>query len=109
MSKLWGFISGFFQEVVSVFIWILDSILNLIGSVFYWIFSGILTVIETTISAISFAEYTTLTAVANWDLLPTQLIWLLSYLNIGACLSMLAAAYTIRLALNLIPGVFTRV
>jgi len=109
MIKLWGFITGFFEELKAVFIWVFDSILNLIGSIFYWIFSTILWSVQNAIAAISFAEYSTLTAVASWDLLPPQLIWLLSYLNIGACLSMLACAYGIRLALNVIPGVFTRV
>jgi len=37
------------------------------------------------------------------------LIWLINAVGLPQCFALLGAAYLIRLTLNLIPGVFTRV
>jgi uncharacterized membrane protein YeiH len=46
---------------------------------------------------------------ATWSHLPTQLIWLINAVGLPQCFAILGAAYLIRLTLNLIPSVFTRV
>ncbi|MGD9950068.1 MAG: DUF2523 family protein [Desulfobulbus sp.] len=76
--------------------------------VFFTIFDGLLTVIETTLAAINLSAVV-FNYAAAWSHLPDQLIWLINAIGLPQCFAILGAAYLIRLTLNLIPSVFTRV
>ena len=101
-------LSSVWHWVETGFTWILDGFILLIQFVFFTIFDGLLTVIETALAAINLSSML-FNYAAAWSNLPTQLIWLINAVGLPQCFTILGAAYLIRLTLNLIPSVFTRV
>jgi hypothetical protein len=101
LSSVWHWIETGFK-------WILDGFILLVQFVFFTIFDGLLTVIETALAAIDLSSVI-FNYAATWSHLPDQLIWLINAVGLPQCFAILGAAYLIRLTLNLIPSVFTRV
>lgn len=99
---------SFWEWVETGFTWILDGCVTLLQFVVFTIFDGLLSVVETTIGAINLSSVA-FNYAAAWSNLPTQLIWLINAVGLPQCFALLGAAYLIRLTLNLIPSVFTRV
>ncbi len=108
LDKLWDFIDNFVDILKRLAEWVLDGIIEIISSIFYFMMDAFLLVIEAVFASIHIAESIT-QSFGQWINLPPQLIWLLNRLNLPVMLSMIAAAITIRLLLNLIPSVATRV
>lgn len=108
LDKLWDFIDNFFDIFKRLADWVLDGIIEIISSILYFIMDALLTVLEAIIGSIDFASSLT-TNFAQWANLPDQLIWLLNRLNLNVILTMLAGAVLIRVTLNLIPGLFSRI
>ena len=104
ITWLWNF----WEIVQTGFKWILDGFILLVQFVFFTIFDGLLTVIETALAAVDLSSML-FSYAAAWSHLPTQLIWLINAVGLPQCFTILGAAYLIRLTLNLIPSVFTRV
>ncbi|MCX6159725.1 MAG: DUF2523 family protein [Ignavibacteriae bacterium] len=107
-----SFIANFFNDVgnilTSFLTWVLTGIAELVSGVLYVIFDGFFTVVLALISAIDFS--TVLTAnFGQWSSLPVQLIYLINAVGIPQGMSMVGAAYVIRMTLNLIPGTISRV
>ena len=98
----------FWSWVETVITWTLNGFILLVQFVFFTIFDGLLTVIETALAAIDLSSVL-FNYAATWSNLPTQLIWLINAVGLPQCFTILGAAYLIRLTLNLIPSVFTRV
>ena len=90
------------------FTWILDGFIELLQFVVFTILDGLLSVVETALAAVDLSSVL-FNYAAAWSHLPTQLIWLINAVGLPQCFSILGAAYLIRLTLNLIPSVFTRV
>lgn len=109
LNWLKEFFMAFWGQVVDVLTWIFGTIITVLSDILYFIVDGILLVIEAAIQAIDFTVLESMNAFSGWDLLPPQVIYILDVMDIGTCLSVLAAAYGIRLLLNLIPAAFTRV
>jgi len=76
--------------------------------VFFIIFDGLLTIIETFFAALDFSSVV-FNYSASWANLPDQLVWLINAVGLPQCLTLLGAAYMIRLSLNIIPSWATRV
>jgi hypothetical protein len=101
LSSVWHWIETGFN-------WILDGFILVIQFAFFTIFDGLLTVIETFFAAIDLSAVV-FNYAAAWSSMPDQLVWLISAVGLPQCMTILGAAYLIRLTLNLIPSVFTRV
>nr|WP_321467154.1 hypothetical protein [uncultured Desulfobulbus sp.] len=99
---------AFWTWCVVGFTWVLDGFILLVQFVFFTIFDGLLTVIETTLAAIDLAAVV-FNYAAAWSNLPDQLVWLINAVGLPQCFTILGAAYLLRLTLNLIPSIFTRV
>ena len=99
---------GFWGLLESAFRWVLDGLIFLLKFLFFTILDGLFTVIETILLAIDLSAVV-FNYAAAWSNLPPQLVWLINAVGLPQCLTILGAAYLIRLTLNLIPSVFTRV
>lgn len=101
-------LSAFWNWVETGFKWILDGFILLVQFVAFTILDGLFLVVETALAAIDLSSVL-FNYAATWSSLPAQLIWLINAVGLPQCLAILGAAYLIRLTLNLIPSVFTRV
>ena len=88
--------------------WLLDGLITLIQFIFFVILDGLFSIVETFFAAIDLSSVA-FNYAAAWANLPTQLIWLINTVGLPQCFALLGGAYLIRLTLNLIPSVFTRV
>lgn len=103
-----GWLRHFWSWVEEGFTWILDGFILLFQFVFFTLLDGVLSIIEGLVGLVDLSTVA-FNYAANWSSLPTQMIWFINALGLPQCLTMLGAAYIVRLSLNLIPGVFTRV
>ena len=74
----------------------------------YLLIEGLLTIVETMVSAIDVSSIIT-TSLAQWDVLPGPMLYLINSMGIPPALSIVGYAYGIRFLLNLIPASLTRV
>lgn len=107
-QTLFNWLASFWQWVETGFKWVLDGFILLLQFVVFTILDGLFLVVETTLSAVDLSSIL-FNYAATWSSLPTQLIWLINAVGLPQCFTILGAAYLIRLTLNLIPSVFTRV
>ncbi len=101
LATVWGWVE-------TGFTWILDGLILLLQFVVFTLLDGLFLVVETTLGAINLSSVL-FNYAAAWSHLPTQLVWLINAVGFPQCLTILGSAYLIRLTLNLIPSVFTRV
>lgn len=101
-------LATFWSWVETGFSWILDGVILLLQFVVFTVLDGLFLVVETTLGAINLSAVI-FNYAASWSSLPTQLVWLINAVGLPQCFAILGAAYLIRLTLNLIPSVFTRV
>jgi len=101
LTTFWGWVETGFS-------WILDGVVLLLQFVVFTLLDGLFLVVETTLGAINLSSML-FNYAAAWSSLPTQLVWLINAVGLPQCFAILGAAYLIRLTLNLIPSVFTRV
>lgn len=107
-AALFSWLGTFWDWILTAFKWILDGLGLILKFIFFTIFDGLLTVIEVFLSTIDISSVA-VTSAAAWAGLPSQLIWLINAVGLPQGLLLLGSAYLIRLTINLIPGVFTRV
>ncbi len=108
-ATIWDdIVNGLASLLKAGFGWVATVLNYIISGFLYTVLSGIFTIITSLINAIDLSTVIT-TSFANWGLLPTQLVYLINALGIPQGLAMVTYAYIIRLGLNLIPAVFTRV
>ena len=107
-----NFFSSFFTDMVSLFTdaltWLLNGFILVIGYVVLYVLEGFFTVITTVVGMLDFSSLA-LDLVGQLGILPPAMIFLLRASGFTTGLSIVIAAYTIRLTLNLIPGAFTRI
>jgi len=101
-------LTTFWSWIETAFTWILDGFILLLQFVFFTIFDGLLTIIETFLTTIDLSAVA-FNYAAAWSNLPTQLVWMINAVGLPQCFTLLGAAYLVRLTLNIIPSVFTRV
>jgi hypothetical protein len=101
LSTFWGWVE-------TGFLWILDGFVLLLQFVVFTLLDGLFLVVETLLGAIDLSSML-FNYAAAWSSLPDQLVWLINAVGLPQCFAILGAAYLIRLTLNLIPSVFTRV
>jgi hypothetical protein len=103
-----NWLTNFFAWVEQAFLWVLDGFVVILQFVVFTILDGLFLVVESIIAAIDLSAVV-FNYAAAWSHLPDQLIWLINALGLPQCFTILGSAYLIRLLLNLIPSVFTRV
>lgn len=108
MSGIMDFINGFFAIIQTLLRWVLDGLLYVLKTFLYFPFDGLLTAIQSLISALNFSSMGLSTA-ATWTDMPPQLLYIVNAIGIPTGLAILAAAYLIRMGLNLIPASLTRI
>ena len=108
MSKIINFFKDIPQFVWDVLGYMFGGLIKTISFVFYVIYDGFLIVTYAFIDAMDFSAVMFNTA-AQYSNMPPQLIWLINQVALPQALTYIAAALVIRVSLNLIPGVFTRV
>lgn len=108
LNSIFAWIGAFWGYILDAAIWLLDGFLLLLQFVFYCIFDGLLSVVEAFFSTLDLSAVA-FSYAAQWSSLPPQTIWLVNQMALPQCVSLLLGAYGIRLLLNLIPGMFTRV
>ena len=107
-SWLLNFVDGFFSAIIDILRWCVDGCVWALKSGLYWIFDGLLTTVLAMITSLDFTSYL-MDVTGLWSVLPSQVSYLISQTGFTQGLSMISYALTLRLMLNLIPGVFTRV
>ena len=97
-------ITNFFQFFLDAFNAIRDWFVDLI----YFVFDSILSFFQSIIHGIPVPAIFTSNA-DFWSSTPGQFLYLFHACKLDVCLAIIAAAYGIRFAMNLVPSVFTRV
>jgi len=108
MDSIIQFLNSFASLIGSFFTWLADTLVSIIWGALYLIYDGFLTLIVAIVSAIDLSTLVTQT-MASWGLLPDQLVYLINQVGVPQGLAILGYAYLIRMGLNLIPSVITRV
>lgn len=105
---LFDFCNAFWDVVWATFIWCVEGVIAGIGILLYGIVDGLLLILETLIQGIDCSSLVASMA-ANYDLLPTQLIYVINAICLPQGIAIIVSAIAIRMALNLIPAAFTRI
>ncbi len=108
LDKIHSFLDQFFNQVKDLADWFIAQVIYLLGKMLYTIYSIFLLLVESIVNGISFVGSTAIDF-AQWANLPPEVIWMMHQIGLPQCLSMIAAAIMIRVTLNLIPGVLTRI
>lgn len=108
VSFFTNFFSDMAQLIVDALSWLLDGFILVISFTVLFIIQGFFTVISTLLNMLDFSSLA-LDLAGSLGVLPPALIYLLKASGFTTGMSIVIAAYSIRLALNLIPGAFTRV
>ncbi len=108
MQWLLDFVNGFASILYNSLSWVLDGLWLLFGDILYAILDQLLDAVVTVVSLLDVSSLAVNVA-SGWGLLPPQLVWIINQSGLATGISMLANAYALRFALNLIPAAFTRV
>ncbi|MDD2466672.1 MAG: hypothetical protein PHI97_21955 [Desulfobulbus sp.] len=103
-----NWLATFWGWVQTGFTWILDGVVLLLQFVVFTLLDGLFLVVETVLGAIDLSSMV-FNYAAAWSDLPPQLVWLINAVGLPQGFTILGASYLVRLTLNLIPSVFTRV
>ena len=114
LGKFWDVLYNFFYWIASAVLvllkWLLTGLLTVLitvfGEIFFFIADGFFTIVEGFFSTL---DLSSLALISSGSDLNEQLVWFAVQLGLAQCISLLAAALAIRLGLNLIPGIFTRI
>lgn len=108
IAAILAFFGWFWSMVKYAFTWILDGCKLLFQWIFFTIFDGLCMVVEAFFRALDFSAIAFNYAGA-WAGLPDQVVWIITQIGLPQGVALLGGAYMVRLGLNLIPSVFTRV
>lgn len=108
LSIITGAFASLFAFLGTILSWSLDGLKWILGKALYYPFDGLLTCISALFTAIDLSTFVASYAM-NWAGLPPQMIWFVNAVAFPQGMTILCAAITIRLALNLIPAAFTRI
>lgn len=108
MGWLKDFVNNFFGLLYDGFVWIIDSIITVIGYALFLIYDGILTVIFAFASAVDLSAVM-FNIAAEYSNLPPQLIWIINAICLPQMLTYITSGIIVRMVINLIPAAVTRV
>ena len=102
------FINGFWSKILEFFTWLLNGVVHVLHVFGFWLWDHFLSIVSTCVNALDVSGLV-LNQAQTWGLMPPQFVYLLNQLGLPQCFNIIAAAYLIRLTLNLIPGALSRV
>lgn len=108
MAGILQFCNSFISMIYNFGKWCLDGFIECLQYAVYWIFDGFYTLVLVLISTLDFGSLL-VNLTSGWGLLPSQVIYCIDQISLGSALSMIGIALTIRVCLNIIPGVITRI
>lgn len=108
LKWIYNFFSSFFGYLFDALTWLLESIFWIFSQFPYLIFDGFLLVIEGIFTVLDLSGLALDTAL-DWSSLPDQLVWILGEIDFSQGVSIMMTGVVIRMLMNLIPGVFTRI
>lgn len=108
LAQVWNFLITVKNWIFEALTYFLSEFLYLLVYVFDLILSGFYTAVLGVISALDFSGFIASSAL-NFTGLPDALIYLIVQCGIPQGLTIISTALIMRLTLNLIPSVFTRV
>lgn len=101
-------VSWLLDQIYVPFGWILDGLLYLLISIPWFIIDGFLSAVEIIIAGLDLSSVA-FSWVAGYALVPDQAIYFMVAIGFPQFVTIIASAYAIRFALNIIPSVLTRV
>jgi hypothetical protein len=107
-SWLLSFVNAFWDSFVGVVTWMVDGGMWVCKAAVWYVLEGFYAAILAFLATINFTNIAASTALA-WSGMPSQLCYCVANSGIAAGLAVISSGWAIRLLLNLIPGVFTRV
>ena len=107
LDDIWKYIEGIYDFLVGLPDYLLGLILDVLGYCVDLSFTVLALFLEYTLKLIAIPS-SLLTSAANMAGLPPLGVYLLTALGLGQIMAMIATAYTIRFAINLIPSWATR-
>lgn len=107
-SWLLDFVNRFWSILSQLAIWMVHGVLYAVKMGLWFIWDGILTVLLSIIQSLDFGSWVASIS-GLWAGLPSGMVYIITQVGIPQGVTMLGYAYAIRLGLNLIPGVFTRI
>jgi hypothetical protein len=107
METLINFVKSFPDFIWGVIKFALGSWFYIPKLLFFMTFDGFCFVVTTFISGLDLSALA-FNNFAEWINLPTQAIYIINQFALPQCVSIIIGAILIRMAINLIPSVFTR-
>lgn len=107
LDKIWKYITAIYDFIVAFPEWFMGFVFNVLGYCIDLGFSVVAFVLEYTLKLVSIPS-SLLGSAANMAGLPPTGVYLLTSLGLGEIMAMIASAYAVRFALNLIPSWATR-
>lgn len=107
-SPLMSFINAIGGIISGVLGWMMDAFFKLLWGCLYIVYDGILTTMEGVLAMIDVSSITS-ALTSSWTGAPALMLWIVSQTGLASAVAIIGYAYGIRMILNLIPGVFTRV
>lgn len=107
MQIIINFLAYLYEKVVALFSWAIDGIVYVLKAILWLVLDGALTAVYTLIQGIDFSVVVFQWAAA-WADIPQSAIYLMVNIGFPQFVGIIAGAYTLRLALNLIPSWATR-
>lgn len=108
MLAILSWLNQCFTWLYQAFTWVLNGCVEVLNFFIFSVVDGFLTVALTFINSLNFAGLA-FDLAGYYGLIPETGLYLISQLGIPQGLSMLGLAVGIRMALNLIPSVITRI
>lgn len=108
LNWLFDFVNSFWDLLWWALYGTLKGLLNLLGFLVSTVFSGLLSIVYTLVSTLDLGSMA-VDAAATWGGLDPNIAYMVKGCGIPQGLTMLGAAYGIRIILNLIPASLTRV
>ncbi|MBT9168236.1 MAG: hypothetical protein DDT19_01581 [Syntrophomonadaceae bacterium] len=95
------------NALYTVLTWLLDALVFILKAILYLFIDGLLLAVEGFVSALDFSAVVFQWA-AGYSFIPPQAIYVMVAIGFPQFVTMIAAAYGVRLLLNLIPSWATR-
>lgn len=108
ISGILEFCNSFVSMIYALGKWCLDGGLEVFKMGLYWLFDGFYSVVSGVLASLNFGNLL-VSLTSGFDLLPSQVVYVIDQCGIGSCITMICSAILIRVCLNIIPSIITRV
>ena len=88
--------------------WFLEGAVEVGELCIYWLFDGFYTLVSSLLSTLNFGNLL-VDLTAGFDILPSQVVYVIDQVGLGTALTMICSALVVRVCLNIIPSIITRI